>query len=125
MRRILIESARKKMSQKRGSNVRHTELNESKLEFTVPSEEILAIEEALKKLEVESPEYAEVVKLRYFAGMTVPETAHALGSPRARCIASGGGRGPGFTGRSRWNSDRRGKKTSSFLTGFRVFLRLW
>lgn len=79
MRRILIESARKKMSQKRGAKVRHTELNESQLEFTVPSEEILAIEEALQKLEVESPEYAEVVKLRYFAGMTVPETAHALG----------------------------------------------
>ncbi len=80
MRRILIESARKKMSQKRGSNVRHTELNESQLEFTVPSEEILAIEEALQKLEVESPEYAEVVKLRYYAGLTVPETAHALGT---------------------------------------------
>ena len=44
------ESARKKMSQKRGAKVRHTELHESQLEFTVPSEEILAIEEALQKL---------------------------------------------------------------------------
>ena len=63
----------------RGANARRTELDDSKLEFAVPSDEVLAVDEALQKLELESPEFAQVAKLRYFAGLTVPETAEALG----------------------------------------------
>lgn len=79
MRRILIESARRKQTAKRGKNAEHTSLDESKLEFAVPSEEVLAVDEALKKLEEEDPHLARIVMLRYFAGMTIPETAYALG----------------------------------------------
>lgn len=79
MRRILIESARRKQSLKRGGGVRQTAWSDSKLEFTLPSDEILAVDEALSKLESEDPALGKVVTLRYFAGMTVPETAAALG----------------------------------------------
>ena len=79
MRRILIESARRKLTAKRGEGAEHTALNESQLEFAVPSEEILAVDEALTKLEEEDPHLAKIVMLRYFAGMTIPETASALG----------------------------------------------
>lgn len=78
MRRILIESARRKATEKRGNNAEHTAFEDSKLEFSVPSDEILQVDEALQKLEKEDPDLAKVVVLRYFAGMTVPETAAAL-----------------------------------------------
>ncbi len=78
MRRILIESARRKQAAKRGGGVEHTTYDESELAFSTPSDEVLAVDEALKKLEEEDPDLARVVVLRYFAGMTVPETAAAL-----------------------------------------------
>lgn len=80
MRRILIEHARKKKSMKRGGDRIRTTLDESGLEFETPSEEILAVDEALCTLEAEDPETAKVVKLRYYAGLTVPETAAVLGT---------------------------------------------
>ena len=79
MRRILIESARRKLTTKRGEGAEHTVIDGKEVEFAVPSEEILAVEEALKKLEAEDPHLAKIVMLRYFAGMTIPETAAALG----------------------------------------------
>ncbi|MGI9244797.1 MAG: sigma-70 family RNA polymerase sigma factor [Verrucomicrobiales bacterium] len=79
MRQILIESARRKKSQKRGGGAEHTAWSDSMLEFSVPTEEVLAVDEALQTLEKEDPALAQVVLLRYFAGMTVPETAAALG----------------------------------------------
>ena len=79
MRRILIESARKKNRLKRGGDVEHTTYHESKLVFAVPDDEILEVDRALCKLEEKHPEFARVVKLRYFAGLTIPETASALG----------------------------------------------
>ena len=79
MRRILIENARRRQSQKRGGDVCFTTVSESKLEEKAPDEELLAVDEALGKLQEEEPALALVVKLRYFAGMTVPETAEALG----------------------------------------------
>ena len=84
MRRILIENARKKRRIKRGCELERTTWDESKVvEIGPPAEEMIAVNEALKDLEVEDPALAQVVKLRYFAGMTVPETASALGvSPR-------------------------------------------
>ena len=80
MRRILIENARRKMAAKRGGGADHTELDHSKIAMPTPPDELLAINTALDKLEAEDAKLATVVKLRYFAGMTVPETAQALGS---------------------------------------------
>lgn len=85
MRRILVENARRRNSRKRGGNPHRTTLDEEAMAGIVdsPSDQILAVDEALRKLEEEDPELAKVVLLRYFSGLTVPETAAALGvSPR-------------------------------------------
>lgn len=81
MRRILVESARRKRSLKRGAAARREELDESQLVQTAPSEEMLAVDEALDLLAAEDPTCADLVKLRYFVGMTMEETATALGVP--------------------------------------------
>ncbi len=83
MRRILVESARQKARLKHGGNLERQELEVGLIPLAVPSEELLAIHEALDNLEAENPQAAELVKLRYFAGFTIPETADLLGiSPR-------------------------------------------
>ncbi len=83
MRWILIDHARRKLTRKRGGDQVRTAWEEADFETEVPPDELLAIDEALKKLEIENPKAAEVVKLRYFAGMTVTEAATVLGiSPR-------------------------------------------
>ena len=79
MRRILIDKARRKASQKRGGPQAPEELHESRIELQAPSAEILAVNEALDALAAEDPVAAQVVKLRYFVGMTIPEIAEALG----------------------------------------------
>lgn len=79
MRRILIESIRRKQSLKRGADPERTEFDEDNFEIAAPSDDVLEVHEALTKLEAESPDLARIVKLRYFAGMTGPETAEALG----------------------------------------------
>jgi len=78
MRRILVESARRKARLKRGGNVDLQELEESQIEMTAPSEEVLAVHEALDQLAAEDPLAAEVVKLRYFVGLAIPKVAEAL-----------------------------------------------
>ena len=84
MRRILIDKARHKASLKRGLDQPHEELHESRIELAAPSDEILAVHEALDALAAEDTTAAEVVKLRYFVGMTIPEIAEALEiSPRS------------------------------------------
>ena len=83
MRRILIESARRKNALRRGGGVDHTQWNDSRIGVTAPDDELLAVNDALIRLEAEDPELATVVKLRYFVGLSIPETATALGkSPR-------------------------------------------
>jgi RNA polymerase sigma factor (TIGR02999 family) len=79
MRRILIDRARRKGSQKRGVDLARAELHESAIEIRAPSAEILAVHDALDGLAAEDQVAAEVVKLRYFVGMTIPEIADALG----------------------------------------------
>jgi RNA polymerase sigma factor (TIGR02999 family) len=79
MRRILIDKARRKASQKRGGDQPPEELHESRIELSAPSAEILAVHDALDALAAEDAMAAEVVKLRYFVGMTIPEIADALG----------------------------------------------
>jgi RNA polymerase sigma factor (TIGR02999 family) len=84
MRRILIDKARHKASLKGGREQPLEELHESRIEMAVPSDEILAVHEALDALAAEDAVAAEVVKLRYFVGMTIPEIAEALEiSPRS------------------------------------------
>lgn len=79
MRRILVEHARRKQSLKRGGGAERVELNESVLVLAAPPEELLAVHEALDKLAREDPAAAELVKLRYFVGVTMEEAASALG----------------------------------------------
>ncbi len=81
MRRILVESARRKRSLKRGAGAEHEELNESHVVTTAPSEQVLAVDEALDLLAAEDVTCADLVKLRYFVGMTMEEAATALGLP--------------------------------------------
>ena len=79
MRRILVERARRKLSLKRGSGAEHEDLHEDMLVLTAPPDELLAVHEALDKLATQDPTAAEIVKLRYFVGMTMEQTAAALG----------------------------------------------
>jgi RNA polymerase sigma factor (TIGR02999 family) len=84
MRRILIEQARRKSRQKRGGDAVVEELHESQIELQAPSDEVLAVHGALDRLAAEDPVAADVVKLRYFVGLSLPEVAEALNlSPRA------------------------------------------
>ena len=78
MRRILIEQARRRARQKRGGDLRRVELGSAVGSYEPPSEELLALDEALTRLELLDSEMSYVVKLRYFAGLTIEETAHAL-----------------------------------------------
>jgi RNA polymerase sigma factor (TIGR02999 family) len=78
MRRILIENARGKRRTKRGGNRRRIELDEACLSSDAPSDDVLALNEALERLAAESPPRAELVKLRYFAGLTIDEAASAM-----------------------------------------------
>lgn len=81
MRRILVESARRKRSLKRGAGAQREELDESHLVLAAPSDEMLAVDEALDLLAAEDSTSADLVKLRYFVGMTMEEAASALGLP--------------------------------------------
>jgi RNA polymerase sigma factor (TIGR02999 family) len=84
MRRILIDKARQKASLKRGADQPLEELHQSAIELTAPADEILAVHDALDALSAEDSTAAEVVKLRYFVGMTIPEIAEVLEiSPRS------------------------------------------
>jgi len=83
MRRILIDKSRRHASQKRGADRTPEELHDS-IQVCAPAREILAVHDALDALAAEDPVAAEVVKLRYFVGMTIPEIADALNlSPRS------------------------------------------
>jgi RNA polymerase sigma factor (TIGR02999 family) len=81
MRRILIEKARRKMAGARAGLESRQELSESRIVVNAPSEELLAVHEALDELEREDPAAAELVKLRYFVGMSMPQAAEAMGVP--------------------------------------------
>jgi RNA polymerase sigma factor (TIGR02999 family) len=79
MRRILVESARRRQALKRGGGAEHLELEELDLPVIAPAEEMLAVDEALNALAQEDAAAAELVKLRYFVGMTMDEAAAAQG----------------------------------------------
>jgi len=79
MRRILIDNARRRRSLRRGGEAQRQPLDN--LEAAVPGsdDELLAVNEALERLQKVDPPKADLVKLRYFAGLTIPESAQALG----------------------------------------------
>jgi RNA polymerase sigma factor (TIGR02999 family) len=84
MRRILVDRARQKRSQKRGGGRARIEFLEDAIAAPDECDEILAVHEALSGLAVVDPQAAQLVNLRYFAGMSIDETAAALGiSPRS------------------------------------------
>lgn len=79
MRRILIDNARRRKSLKRGGRLRPVALDESLVvDDAAPLEELLALDEALAKLAQQDPTKADLVKLRYFAGLTIEQAAKAL-----------------------------------------------
>jgi RNA polymerase sigma factor (TIGR02999 family) len=82
MRRILIEAARQKAAVKRGGDLARVPLDLEAVALQ-PADDLLALEEALDQLGQVDPQAAELVKLRYFVGLTVPQAADVLGvSPR-------------------------------------------
>jgi RNA polymerase sigma factor (TIGR02999 family) len=84
MRRILVDAARRRQSQKRGGGASIGSLHDLDLPLAQPPAEILAISEALDGLQLADAKAAELVKLRYFAGFTIPEAAAILGmAPRS------------------------------------------
>ena len=88
MRRILIERARQKGSLKRGGEKQRVPLEDVAASSDDGSEDLLALDEALKRLAASDPQAVELVKLRYFAGLTMDEAALALGiSPRTAYYA--------------------------------------
>ena len=82
MRRILIENARRKKTEKRGGGSDHTELAESQIAAPVSGNELLAMDEALGKLAETDPQSAELVKLRFFVGLTQTECGEVMGVSR-------------------------------------------
>ena len=80
MRRILVERARRKHREKRGAGAEHCALDEMEIAAPVAEgEELLAVHEVLDQFAQHDPRKAELVKLRYFAGLSFEETAEALG----------------------------------------------
>ena len=78
MRRILVESARRKKTLKRGGDRERIPIDEDQVPAAEAHPDILALDEALSKLEVERPDLAQLVSLRYFAGLTMEQAAKAL-----------------------------------------------
>jgi len=79
MREILVDQARRKASLKRGGESQRVQLTDSLALIEPPAEDLLALDEAIERLKVEEPRLAELVLLRFYAGLTVEETAEALG----------------------------------------------
>ena len=79
MRRILIENARRKQRLKRGGGQRRVDLNEAELPVEAPSDDLIALDKALAKLTAKDKVEADLVKLRYFAGLTLEQSATILG----------------------------------------------
>ena len=79
MRRILVESARRKSRIKRGGGRQRVDLETLALPVNDPPDELIALDDAMTELAREHPEKAQLVKLRYFAGLSHEEAAQAIG----------------------------------------------
>jgi RNA polymerase sigma factor (TIGR02999 family) len=78
MRRILIENARRKHRLKRGGDERRVDMDEAEIAIEGPSQDLLALDEALGRLEATDKIKADLVKLRYFGGLTIEQAAEVL-----------------------------------------------
>ena len=83
MRRILIENARRKKRLSHGGDKQRVEMQDADLMIDAPCDDLIALDEALTKLGEEDPAKADLVKLRYFAGLTIEQAAEVLGISRA------------------------------------------
>lgn len=88
MRRILVDQARRKRRIKHGGELERVGMDDERLVCSVPSDQLLALDEALVKLAREEPEKAQLVKLRFFAGMSIEEAAEVLGISRSTACRS-------------------------------------
>ncbi len=79
MRRILIEKARRKSRIKHGGDQARVDIEQLELAATTPDDKVLLIDEALERLQVEDPEKARIVVLKFFGGLTNQEVAENLG----------------------------------------------
>jgi RNA polymerase sigma factor (sigma-70 family) len=79
MRRILVENARRKKAEKHGGGLNRHDAAEIPIAAPEPVEDLVALDEALDRFAAIDPQKAELVKLRYFAGLTIEEAAEALG----------------------------------------------
>jgi RNA polymerase sigma factor (TIGR02999 family) len=79
MRRVLIDHARRRLTQRRGGGQEHLDIAELAVAAPADDAQVLAVNEALEKFALVEPRKAELVKLRYFAGLTLPESAQAMG----------------------------------------------
>jgi RNA polymerase sigma factor (TIGR02999 family) len=82
MRRILVENARRKKRIKHGGDLGRVEIEMAELPTRMSSNELIALDEALEKLKQHDPVKAELVNLRYFAGMTIEQAAEVLNISR-------------------------------------------
>ena len=78
MRRILVDAARRKKRLKHGGNLARQELSEAEIAAPELREDLLALDEALHRLSAADPQASELVQLRYFAGLTLPEAAQTM-----------------------------------------------
>ena len=78
MRRILVEHARRRRSLKRGGDRQRVDLEELDVAAPERDDDLIALDEALSALSAADPQAAKLVKLRYFAGLTIPQAAEAL-----------------------------------------------
>ncbi len=83
MRRILVENARRRARLKHGGGLQRVSLDNLDLALDDPPEELLALDEAMDKLAKKDPHKAQLVKLRYFAGLSAEEAAKAMGISKA------------------------------------------
>jgi RNA polymerase sigma factor (TIGR02999 family) len=83
MRRILVETARRKKRLKRGGNLHRVDLDDHDVPVRPAAEEIVELDEALTQLAEEDPEAVRVVQLHFFAGLSIEQAAEALGVSRA------------------------------------------
>lgn len=86
MRRILIESARRKLAARHGGGQERLDVEQVEIATAVPDDELLAVHDALEKLALHDPRKAELVKLRYFAGLEVEAAAEVLGISAATAL---------------------------------------
>jgi RNA polymerase sigma factor (TIGR02999 family) len=86
MRRILVENARRKRADKRGGGRERVNLDKLAVSITGPSEDIIAVSEAVDKLAARDPLVADLVKLHYFSGLTLDQVAQLRGIARRTAV---------------------------------------